>query len=148
MSKDIQMVRQHQPKASIDHLATQKSLIDLSQIGGNDFDLFPDEFTLSTVFDDIVLCQYIDESDEGEVMRGGIVLPENLTPKAWRKAVVVLTGPSVSQCEPGNIIVFPNNFGMAVSNLEVEGFGRLKKGMFLQESKIFGVCQHHPKEEE
>jgi hypothetical protein len=130
-------------QVSIDVLAPKKSLIDLDSYNKGNFGLGED-FTLSHVFDDIVLVEYIDEVTDGAgdaIMRGGILVPTNTLIKAWRKAQVILAGPSVKQCKVGDIVIFPNDKGVSVSNIEVEGHGRLKKGMFLNEQRLFGVCK-------
>ena len=43
--------------------------------------------------------------------------------------------------EVGDHICFPNNLGIPISNLEVEGLGKLRKGIFLNESRIFGIVK-------
>ena len=43
--------------------------------------------------------------------------------------------------EVGDIVVFPNNMGIPVSNLVVENYGTVKKALFLNEQRIFGICK-------
>ena len=130
-------------QVSIDRLATTRSLIDLDSYGQGHFGL-SDDFVLSKLFDDIILVEFIDEVNDNAgdaIKRNGIFVPTNALIKAWRKAQVVLAGPSVKQCKVGDIVIFPNDKGASVSNIEVEGFGKLKKGVFLNELRIFGVCK-------
>ena len=130
-------------QVSVDVLETRKSLIDLDSYGKGNFGI-TDDFTLSFVFDDIVLVEFIDEvSDtQGDVIqRNGIFVPTNSLIKAWRKAQVILTGPSVKYCKKGDIVIFPNDKGASVSNIEIEGYGKLKKGVFLTEQRLFGICK-------
>jgi hypothetical protein len=130
-------------QVSIDRLATTRSLIDLDSYGKGNFGL-SDDFVLSKLFDDIILVEFIDEVNDNAgdaIKRNGIFVPTNALIKAWRKAQVVLAGPSVKQCKVGDIVIFPNDKGASVSNIEVEGFGKLKKGVFLNELRIFGVCK-------
>ena len=130
-------------QVSVDVLETRKSLIDLDSYGKGNFGI-TDDFTLSFVFDDIVLVEFIDEvSDtQGDVIqRNGIFVPTNSLIKAWRKAQVILTGPSVKYCKKGDIVIFPNDKGASVSNIEIEGYGKLKKGVFLNEQRLFGICK-------
>jgi hypothetical protein len=123
----------------INKLVPQRGLIDLSNPTACDFGL--DEYNLKFVFDDIVLVEYVDMSDDGgSVMRNGIFIPVNTLTKAWRKAKVVLTGPNVQYAKVNDVVIFPNNLGVTVSNLDVEGVGRVKSGVFLNESRIFGIC--------
>lgn len=129
--------------ADIDKLATKRSLIDLTKHSEGDFGL--DDFELTFIFDDILLVEYADETEEGDIMRNGIVVPTNAVNKAWRKARVILTGPNVKYAKPGDIVIFPNNLGVTVANIDVEGRGKLKGGVFLNEDRVFGICK--PKNE-
>jgi len=133
-----------QPPASIDLLPTQRSLIDLDGFHKGNFSMGED-FKLSFVFDDIVLVEFIDEVSDGKsdtIMRDGILVPTNSLIKAWRKAKVVLVGPSVKFCKPKDIVIFPNDKGASVSNIEIEGYGKLRKGVFLNEQRLFGICKY------
>ena len=123
---------------SIDTLATQKHTVDLSSHSQGDVGL-PDDFELTMIFDDILLVEYIDENAEGEIERNGIFIPTNAVTKAWRKAKVILAGPKAEYANVGDIVIFPSNLGLTVSNLDVQGT-RLKKGVFLNEDRLFGIC--------
>jgi len=129
---------------SIDILATKRSTIDLESHSDGDFGL-GDEFLLSFVFDDILLVEFIDESFDGDssgaIKRGGIYLPTNALNKAWRKAKVILAGPEVKYAKQGDIVMFPNDKGAPVSNMDIEGHGIIKRGMFLNEQRLFGICK-------
>jgi hypothetical protein len=126
--------------ANIDILKPQEHLIDLSTHSEGDIGL-PDDFELSFIFDDILLVEYIDESDEGEIQRNGIYVPTNAITKAWRKAKVILAGPKAKYTKQDDIVIFPNNLGVTVSNLAISGKGTIKKGVFLNEDRIFGICK-------
>lgn len=123
---------------SIDTLATQKHTVDLSTHSQGDVGL-PDDFELTMIFDDILLVEYIDENDEGEIERNGIFIPTNAVTKAWRKAKVILAGPKAEYANVGDVVIFPSNLGLTVSNLDVNGT-TLKKGIFLNEDRLFGIC--------
>lgn len=126
--------------ASIDNLAPTRSLIDLSQGGKGDFGL--DDYELSFIFDDILLVEYADETANGdEVLRNGIVVPTNTMTKAWRKGRVILAGPDTKYAKEGDIVIFPNNMGVTISNVDVTGKGKIKKGIFLNEERMFGICK-------
>ena len=124
----------------INILPVHKSLIDLSSHSDGDFGI--DEFKLTFIFDDIVLVEYIDLSADGDtITRNGIHVPTNALTKTWRKAKAILVGPQAKYIKVGDIVLFPNNLGVTVSNIEVEGVGKLKKGVFLNESRVFGICK-------
>jgi co-chaperonin GroES (HSP10) len=125
--------------ASIDNLAPTRSLIDLSNPDKGDFGI--DDFELSFVFDDILLIEYIDETAEGEVERNGILVPTNALTKAWRKGKVILTGPDAKYAKEGDIVIFPNNMGVTISGVSVTNRGKVTKGIFLNEERMFGICK-------
>ena len=126
--------------ANIDILKPEEHLIDLSTHSEGDIGL-PDDFELSFIFDDILLVEYIDESEEGEIQRNGIYVPRNAITKACRKAKVILAGPKAKYTKQDDIVIFPNNLGVTVSNLDISGKGTIKKGVFLNEDRIFGICK-------
>jgi cellobiose-specific phosphotransferase system component IIB len=124
----------------IDLLPTTRSLIDLSSHSSGDFGL--EDYELTFILDDIILVEYVDISSDGDsITRNGLFVPTNALTKAWRKARVILTGPNVKHAKKGDIVVFPNNLGVTVSNMDIEGYGKIKKGIFLNESRIFGICK-------
>ena len=96
-----------------------------------------DEWNLTKVLDDILMCQYIDTNEDGtEVKRGSIYVPINVTTFAWRLAKVILAGPKCNTVKEGDVIMFPNDKGLQVSNLN-----GMKNIVFLNENRIFGVCE-------
>jgi cellobiose-specific phosphotransferase system component IIB len=133
---------------SVDVLTPQKSHIDLADRAlPSDFGL--DDYKLSKVFDDVILIEYCDihGSEEGSeyILRGGIAVPINQVHNAWRKGKVVLIGPHVRFTKVGEIVVFPNNMGIPITNLEVEDYGKLKNGLFINEQRMFGICKVNDK---
>lgn len=129
--------------ADIDKLTPTRSLIDLSKHSDGDFGL--DDLELTFIFDDILLVEYIDETDDGDILRNGIVVPTNTLTKAWRKARVILAGPNAKYAKKDDIVVFPSNLGVTVANLDVYKEGKIKSGVFLNEDRVFGICK--PKDE-
>ena len=96
-----------------------------------------DEWNLTKVLDDILMCQYIDVSEDGtEVKRGSIWVPVNTINFTWRLAKVLLSGPDCKTVKNNDIVMFPNDKGIPVANMN-----GLKNIVFLNESRIFGVCE-------
>ena len=127
--------------SQLDNVKHKKGMIDLDGNSEGFFGL--DDYKLSFVFDDIVLVEFVDEVEDAQgsaVMRNGLYVPTNVNTKAWRKAKVVLVGPNVSFCKKDDIVIFPNDKGVTVSNMEIEGYGTVKKGMFLNEQRMFGIA--------
>ena len=133
---------------SVDVLIPQKSHIDLSdKMLPSDFGL--DDYVLSNLFDDVILIEYCDlhggEDGSEYILRGGIAVPINQVHNAWRKGKVILNGPRVQYANVGDIVVFPNNMGIPITNLEVENHGKIKNGLFINEQRMFGICKVNSK---
>jgi hypothetical protein len=126
---------------NIDLLPTQKSLIDFSALPKNSFNSVFLGYNLKTVLDDVLLVKFVDETDDGaSIMRNGIVVPVNADTRAWRIGEVILAGPNARYTKVNDYVCFPNNLGVPVSNLDIDGYGTLKSGIFLNEQRIFGIC--------
>jgi co-chaperonin GroES (HSP10) len=130
-------------KANIDKLAPQKHLIDLKDYRDSG-EVMPSNFELGSVYGDVIIVAPIDENDLGEVDKGGIFIPQNAANSAWRTGLVVLTGKDVKEVEPGEYVIYPNDRGFVVKNLEIKDFGKVAVAAFLNEERLFGKC--HPKE--
>ena len=127
--------------ANIDLLPVQKSLIDLSELPKNSFNSVFFGYNLKSLLDDILLVKYTDETEDGSsIVRNGIVVPINADTKAWRIGEVILCGPSTKSVKKGDYVCFPNNLGIPISNIDIDDYGTLKKGVFLNEQRIFGIC--------
>ena len=127
--------------ADIDLLPVHKSLIDLSELPKNSFNSVFYGYNLKAVLDDVLLVKYVDETEDGSsIVRNGIVIPINADTKAWRIGEVILCGPTAKYVKKGDHVCFPNNLGVPVANLDIDGYGNLKKGLFLNEQRIFGIC--------
>lgn len=129
-------------KLSIDKLIPKRGLIDLTGFSKNSFDSLFNGYKLAHVLDDIILVKYVDEgNNSNEIIRGGIVVPVNVDSQAWRIGEVILAGKSCQLVEKGDFICFPNNLGINISNIEVDEYGLLKSGHFINEQRIFGVVK-------
>jgi hypothetical protein len=140
---------EHNESVSIDLLTPQASHIDLANRNlPTDFGL-SDDYILSKVMDDVLLVEYIDIIDDGiggqALSRGGIAIPISHVVSAWRKAKVVLIGPRVKEAKVGDIVLFPCNMGIGVTNILVEGYGKIKDGYFINEQRMFGICKLNDK---
>lgn len=136
-----------QPTVSIDMAPVQKSHIDLSDKSlPTDFGL--DDYVFSNLLDDIILVEYadlvMDDVSGDYIMRKGIAIPVQQINNAWRKGKVVLAGPQVRWVSVGDTVVFPNNMGIPITNLDVENHGPIKNGLFLNEQRLFGICKPKP----
>lgn len=126
-------------RADIDKLLPERGLIQLSSDAVVDMDV--DNFKLTRLHGDVLFCEFIDMSEDGEsILRNGIFVPLHVQTKAWRKARVILAGVDSKWTKEDEIVLFPNNYGVAIENLEIDGKGKIKHGIFLNESRIFGVC--------
>lgn len=126
---------------NIDALTPQKSLIDLDGFAQNSLNSVFIGYNLSQVLDDIILVELVDlGGNSNEIVRNGIVVPINADTQAWRIGKVILCGQGTSLVKKGDHVIFPNNKGIMISNVEIEGHGTLKHGQFLNEHRIFGIA--------
>jgi co-chaperonin GroES (HSP10) len=116
-----------------------KGKVQIENYQNHSFNL--DGWTLTKVLDDILMCQYIDLNDDGtEIKRGNIWVPINAVNFTWRLAKVIIAGPDCKTVNEGDIVVFPNDKGIQVANMNGH-----KHVVFLNESRIFGVCEEENK---
>lgn len=129
--------------ANIDQLVPTKSLIDLTTHSNNDFGL--SDYDLCSLFDDLLLAEFADETPDGDIIRDGVIVPANTIQRAWRVGRVVLAGHGCKNVNTGDHIIFPHDKGIPISGITIEGYGKLEHGIFLNEERLFGVCK--PKDE-
>lgn len=128
--------------ANIDILPTQKSLIDLSTTPRNTFNSVFVGYDLSDLLDDILLVEFIDEGGSSNtIVRNGILVPVNADTNAWRVGKVILAGLSCRKVKKGDLVMFPNNMGVPIANIDVANHGKIGHGIFLNEQRIFGIVQ-------
>jgi hypothetical protein len=112
-----------------------KGLVELENYQNSDLNL--QGWSLTNVLDDILMVEYADISDDGtQVKRGNIWVPVNVVNFAWRVGKVHLAGPRCQTVKVGDYVVFPNDKGIKVANLN-----GINNVVFLSESRIFGVAQ-------
>jgi thymidylate synthase (FAD) len=68
-------------------------------------------------------------------------IPTAAVQRAWRKGKVILAGPECKYVKKDEIVIFPNNLGVGIGNADISGHGKLKKGIFLNESRLFGIAK-------
>jgi len=137
------MPQETQLVADIDQLKPLESHINLADRSlPTDFGL--EDYTLSKLMDDVMLLEFCDIQSGNDgveyVMRGGIAIPTANVASMWRKGRVIIKGPNVRYAEIGDIVMFPANMGIQITNVVVEGHGTVDKGLFLNEQRMFGIC--------
>jgi cellobiose-specific phosphotransferase system component IIB len=127
---------------NIDNLPVTKSLIDLTGVSTSSFDSVFVGYDLNKILDDVILAEFVDTpGDKDEIVRNGIIVKTNAMTNAWRLARVILLGPNCKIVKKNDIIMFPNNMGVQITKITVTGYGNIKNGIFINEQRIFGVCQ-------
>ncbi len=102
-------------------------------------DTIPSDWNIVSVLGDILMCEYVDESDQGEVLRGGVWIQKNMVQYLWRVAKVIKAGPGVSgNIKVGDCIMIPSDKGIPGVTKDN------KKIIFLNEPRVFAVVE--PKE--
>jgi co-chaperonin GroES (HSP10) len=95
----------------------------------------PAEYDITKVLGDTLMCEIIDEAKNGEVLRGGIYINQDITKKIWRVGKVIMLGPQCSGVVgKGDLVMYPNDRGIPMINMG-------KKFIFLNEERIFCVCK-------
>jgi hypothetical protein len=121
----------------------KKSNINLDQHGINDcFSLAG--YRLSTVMKDIILVEYVDVTSgagNDTILRDGIHIPIGSLQKAWRIGKVLLAGSSCELVKVGDYVCFPHDKGIKIANLELSSGIEVGSGVFLNEDRIFGICE-------
>lgn len=126
----------------LDKIIPTRSLIDLSGFPSNSLDSSLIGYDLVDVLDDILLAEFVDVSSSGnEIIRNGLVVPINAQTNAWRIGLVVLAGKGCQLVKKGDYVCFPNNMGINISKIDVDGHGIVESGQFLNEHRIFGVVK-------
>ena len=127
---------------NIDALMPQKSLIDLDGFSQNSLNSVFIGYDLSQVLDDIVLVELVDlGGTSNEIVSNGLIVPVNADTQAWRVGKVILCGQGTSLVKKDDYVIFPNNKGIMISNVEIDGHGTLEHGQFLNEHRIFGIAK-------
>lgn len=108
-----------------------KPQIDLSEMDAQYTDPIDNKFEIDQMMNDLIMAEYVDES-EGDLMRGGIYIkPEMTHARAWRTALVRKAGPNVpDSIKPGVYIRFPSDKGIP----SIQG---KKKYIFLNAERVF-----------
>jgi len=110
---------------------------------GTEFSLL-DDYAIEKTLDTILLVEFADTAQSGEMTRNGIVIPiGQMTSKPWRLGKIIIAGTKCEQVKVGDYITFPNDKGIPVSNIKVKAGGEIltiKQAIFLDENRIFGVC--------
>jgi hypothetical protein len=96
----------------------------------------PADWDIVGVLGDIIMAQYIDENEDGEVKRGSVWIKIDMTRKTWRVAKVIKRGPGCSEhIKEGDLIQFPSDKGIPMVAMNKDKF------VFLNESRIFAIVK-------
>ena len=86
---------------------------------------------------DVLMAEYVDENEHGEVKRDGIWLKQDITHKLWRVAKVLMKGPKCSNnIQIGDLVRFPGDRGIPM--ISTGG----KKYIYLNEERVFDVVDY------
>ena len=85
------------------------------------------------VLGDTIMCEVMDENAEGEVLRNGIWLKDNVDTRTWRRAKAIKVGRLCQDVKEGDVVVYPSDRGLKIVS------ANKKKYIFLNESRIFYI---------
>ncbi len=96
------------------------------------------DYDIDELLGDIIMAEYVDENNQGEVLRGFIYVKEEAGTKLWRTAKVIKVGPQTpKQIQVGTFIRFPSDKGIKMIAMDKTKF------IFLNAERIF--CTVKPK---
>ena len=109
-----------------------KPPIDLNEMNVAYQDPVDSRFEIDQMMNDLIMAEYVDETEEGDVVRGGILIKAEMThARAWRTAKVLKVGPKVPpEIAPGMYIRFPADKGIP----SIQG---KHKYIFLNTERVF-----------
>lgn len=102
-------------------------------------------FGVQKLYDDFVFADYIDVDNGYIKHESGLVTVDTSSSKTWRKAKVLMVGPSCRETSIGDIILFPNDKGLPCGEVEyvtADGLAKAFNGIFLSEHRIFASLKH------
>lgn len=95
-------------------------------------DSIPSDWEITDVFGDILMCEFVDENVNGEVMRTGIWVKQDITQHLWRIVRVLKVGPNASdRIKEGDCVMIPGDKG--IRGLQKDG----RKVIFINEPRLF-----------
>lgn len=96
----------------------------------------PYDWNIKGVLGDILMCEYVDQNEHDEVLRGGIYVKQDVTQNIWRVAKILQKGPATSdRLKIGDLIMFPGNRGIPMVNFKGQHI------IFLNEERVFAVVE-------
>lgn len=107
-------------------------------------DIALDGHVLERLYDDFVFADYIDMDNGFIKHESGLVTIDSAAAKTWRKARVIMIGPSCRETSVGDIILFPNDKGLPCGKIDYSENDRVltaNNGIFLSEHRIFATLR-------
>jgi len=96
----------------------------------------PTDWEIIGVAGDIIRAEFIDCTGDGDYIdRGGILLDNKVSQYTWRIAKVINVGPQCHDTKPGDLIMFPNDKGIPMTNVGGKNY------IFLNEARIFAFVK-------
>jgi len=125
------LIQHEQAKLSANDLVGGKVLVQMDEYAGTSI---PTDWEIDTPLHDILMVQYVDENEHGEILRNGIWLKQEITNKLWRVGRVIKAGPKANPYLKDSLIMFPSDKGIPISFAG-------KKYIFLNEDRVFAVMK-------
>ena len=92
----------------------------------------PEGFEFEALFGDILMCELVDEDQDGNVWRDGVWVNQDITKKLWRRGKVALAGPECKGIDIGDHVAYPSDRGIPMVS------ANKKKYIFLNQERLFG----------
>ena len=99
-------------------------------------DAIPSDWEITDVLGDIIMCEYVDENETGEVYRNGIYVQKSMVLYLWRVVKVLKIGPQCTgNIKIGDHLMVPSDKGLPAITKNK------KKLVFINEPRVFGIVK-------
>ena len=96
----------------------------------------PRDWEITGTLGDIIRAEYVDCDEDGEyINRGGILVDNKVSQYTWRIAKVLNVGPGCKTIKDGDTIMFPNDRGIPMTNVDGHNY------IFLNEERVFAFVE-------
>ena len=132
--------------ADIDLRRARRSEINLDNNNYSSDLSLGDEFAITELFDDFVLAEYIDVQDGFIKDENSDLVYTKSSKEVWRKAKIIMVGPSSRFCKVGDLVVFPDDKGLKTGFVKykdplTQETKETKYGFFTNDYKLFAKIE-------
>jgi co-chaperonin GroES (HSP10) len=141
MNEREQELREQERESTMQLANANKGMIEVERYAGADFNVDTD-FAISKLLFDTLLVHF-EDGDADTKLKGGIHVPIGAQEQAkvWRTGKVLMAGTGAKQVKAGDYVTFPNDKGINIKAVNVDGVGVVPHCIFIAEDRIFSISK-------